>query len=150
MLVRLILLALVLAAGWYGVQRALGPRRLRLPLIWRSVAGRHPDVARALALRTAIARLLLDAPDGRFVSVMGEVDGLVGTLVQLARAREEKGLPMDPDVGRTLDDLDALRGQIEAETAAEGAAAVDDLRARLAVRSEALRETLAARRELGE
>lgn len=148
MLIRLILIGLVVAAVVYGVRTALGPKRLRVPLIWRSVAGRHAEVARAVALRTAIARLLLDAPEGRFGSVMGEVDALVATIVQLARAREEKGLPVDPDVGRTLDDLDALRGQIEAETAAEGAAAVDALRARLAVRSESLRETLAARREL--
>lgn len=148
MLVRLILIGLLAAAVWYGVRAALGPKRLRLPLIWRSVARRHPEVARAITLRTAIARLLLDAPDGRFGAVMGEVDAIVATIVELARAREAKGLPVDPDVGRTLDDLDALRAQIEAETAAEGEAAVDDLRARLAVRSESLRETLAVRREL--
>jgi hypothetical protein len=150
MLVRLILIALLIAAVWYGVRQALGPKRLRLPLIWKSVATRHPEIARALTLRTAIARLLLDAPPGRFVAVMTEVDALVETLVQLARAREAKGQPVDPEVDRTLDDLDALRAQIQAETAAEGQDAVDLLRARLSVRSEALRETLTVRRELGE
>lgn len=150
MLVRLILIALLILAVGYGVRQALGPKRLRLPLIWKSVASRHPEIARALTLRTAIARLLLDAPPGRFVAVMTEVDALVETLVQLARAREAKGQPVDPEVDRTLDDLDALRAQIQAETAAEGQDAVDLLRARLSVRSEALRETLTVRRELGE
>lgn len=148
MLVRILILLALLAAGYAAVQKALGPKRLRVPFIWRSVAGRHPDVERAVALRTAIARLLLEAPDASFDPVMREVDGVVATLVRLAQARDASGAgPTEVEAG-AIDDLDALHRQIRDEAHAEADAQLDVLRDRLADRAGDLRQSLGARREL--
>lgn len=148
MLIR-ILIVLALGIGAYlAVQKVRGPRRLRVPFIWRSVAGRHPDVQRALDLRTAIASLLVDAPEARFDPVMREIDGVVASLVKLARAREATGAAPSETEATALDDLEAMRRQIADETHAEAGAELDRLRARLGDRAGDLRETLAARREL--
>lgn len=148
MLVRLILIALLAVGGYLAVRRMLGPKRLRLPIVWRSVAGRHPDVQQALDTRTAIATLLLDAPEPKFTAVMGEVDQVIAGLVRLARAREEKGLTAGDTEQAVLADLDALYHQIRDEAAAETEDDLDRLRRRLGDRTEDLRQLLEARREL--
>ncbi len=150
MLIRLLIVAALIAAAVWGVQRVLGPKRLRLPLVWKSVAGRHPDVQRALDLRTAIATLLIDAPDAKFDPVLREVDGVVATLVQLARARDETRAPPSEAVSMALGELQALVEQLEREVEAQTDDQLDRLRSRLAERAGDLQQTLAARRELNE
>lgn len=148
MLIRILILLALALATYAAVQKVRGPRRLRMPYIWRSVAGRHPDVRRALELRTAIATLLIDTPPAKFDPVMREVDGVVATLVKLARARDATGGGPSETEATALDELDAMRRQIRDETHAEAGAELDRLRARLGDRATDLRRTLAARREL--
>lgn len=148
MLVRLILLAVLAVGGFFVVRSVLGPKRLRLPVLWRSVAQRHPEVKRALESRTAIARLMLDEPEPKFKAVIGEVDQVIAGLVRLARAREEKGLTAGEAEQTALADLDALYHQIRDEAVAETEDDLDRLRSRLGERSEDLRQLLEARREL--
>lgn len=150
MLIRLLVIAALLAAAWFGVQQVLGPKRLRLPLIWKSVASRHPDVRRALDVRTAIATLLIEAPDAKFEPVLREVDDVVATLVQLARARDATGAAPSPAVEEALGELSALADQLRGEVEAENDDQLDRLRTRLTERAGDLQQTLAARRELGE
>jgi len=150
MLIRLIILALVFGGIGFAVWRMLGPRRLRVPFIWRSVAGRHPDVKRALEIRTAIATLLLDEPDAKFDPVMSEVDEVIETLVRLARARDASGARPSETEAMALDELDALLGQMRQEGEAETDDVLDRLRSRLAERAGDLRQTLAARKEIGD
>lgn len=148
MLIRILILLALAFGAYVAVEKARGPRRLRVPFIWRSVAGRHPDVQRALDLRTAIATLLIDAPEARFDPVMREIDGVVASLVKLARAREVTGAAPSATESTALEDLEAMRRQIADETHAEADAELDRLRERLGERAGDLRETLSARREL--
>lgn len=150
MLIRLLIVAALIGGLFWGVRHVLGPKRLRVPLLWKSVATRHPDVRRAIDLRTAIAKLLIDAPDARFDPVLREVDGVIATLVQLARARDDTGAPPSPAVEEALAELQALTVQLNREVEAESADQLDRLRERLSERAGDLQQTLAARRELDE
>ncbi|MCA9537759.1 MAG: hypothetical protein KC620_02655 [Myxococcales bacterium] len=148
MLVRLILFAVLAAGVWFAVRAFLGPKRLRVPLLWRSVARRHAEVADAIALRTSMATALLPAPDARALPILAEVDAVIAGIVKLAQTREAQGLPTDETARHAVAELRTLEAQLRAEVAEETEARLDAVRGRIADRTEDLRQTIAARREI--
>jgi len=149
---RLIILILLGTAAVVAVQHWLGPKLLRVPFVWRSMARRHPDLQDALRIRLEIGRLLLSRSESRAKSMMAEVDRVIEALVLLARARDSRGVDAEYDeTSRTaINELNGLHDQLKLEASERTEDVLDQVRERLATTTSDLRESTQVRSELGD
>ncbi len=149
-MIRIVLLGFFIGGLFYAWQRWRGPKLLRVPLVWMSMARRHADLSEALRLRKAIGELLLVGSASRARSVLAEIDDVIKTLVQLARTREVRGVSeaVDPVTTEALVELEALYQQIKQDSMSKTADKLDAIRARLANRTADLKSSARARSEV--
>ena len=151
-MVRLVILILVATAAVVAVQHWRGPKLLRVPFLWRSMAKRHPDLADALRIRTGIGKLMLSESIPRSEAILGEVDRVLESLVLLAKTREARGTNSAPDATSkaAIAELDNLYNQLKAQASDRTEDALDLVRERLATTTTELKESTQVRSEIGE
>lgn len=150
MLTRVIILTLLATAVVYGWNVWRGPKLLRVPLVWTSMSRRHTDLAEALRLRKAIGLLLLQAKDVRAERIINEVDLVIGSLVQLAKVRDSRGVSADGDNASmaALEELNAMYSQLTLESNEQTQDRLDTIRERLSERTVELKAMIDVRREI--
>jgi hypothetical protein len=162
MLIRLLFFAVLVAAG-VSFWRFLRPdRRLQLPAAWTAAARGSSWLGEAIELRQKIARAVIAGQGGSGQTLLADVDGVLGRLVEIAGV-EDSAEGLAGAAGDRLSDslakleaerAEAVRWLTEAyavlvETAASDFdAAAGRLHGSLEARREELRHEVEARREI--
>ncbi len=166
MLHRLVLLVVL---GFIGLRiwRAMqGNPLLNVPGEWEDEAAKTPVVASALKLRQSMARILVKGRAAHASDLLGDVDGVLARLVEMAglgrTLREESSSiggealervqpsldKLDADAQQALVWLGEAHAVLLESAASEVDVAVDRLRDSMQVHAEELRQEVDAKREL--
>ncbi|MEE2788660.1 MAG: hypothetical protein VX589_15055 [Myxococcota bacterium] len=150
MLIRFLLFAVVAGLAIYAYQLILGPKPLRLSTPWKQLAQRNETFAQALAIRTAIGRLLLAGDRTRLAPTLANVDRVLDAMYLMLAEQEKLGLAAEQHSGTTdaIHELKAIYEELKDEFDAKKAGQLDRARARLAESTQDLKERNEVRREL--
>ena len=143
-------MAVVVGLSVYAYQLWMGPKPLRVPFAWRSLAAEHQEFAKGLAIRTAIGRMLLDGDRGRMQSILRTVDAVLAAMAEVIEERGRRGVEEEssPETVKAIADLQSIFDELNAEFDEETAGALDRARERLAASTADLKQTNQVRREL--